>query len=177
MMTSRRSVLSAAGFSGLAVLDTASIAHSESKAGLDQTAADLATRSLEANSALVRGDIAAYRKLITLSDDFTLMAPFGGTPTRGVDVTEERWVSIGRFFRNGTLTQEVVETYSTADMVVLVLIEDGTGEVGGLPDQVWRLRVTLVFRRFGADWQLAHRHADPLVKDFPISQAAAIARR
>lgn len=177
MMTSRRSMLFAAGSSGLAALGVAGVAPSEAKVGLDQTAADLAARSLEANSALVRGDTVAYRELITLTDDFTLMSPFGGTPTRGVDVTEERWASIGRFFRNGTLKQEIVETYSSEDMVVLVLIEDGTGEVAGLPDQVWRLRVTIVFRRVGDDWQLAHRHADPLVEDLPISQAAEIARR
>jgi len=177
MMTSRRSMLFAAGSAGLAALGVAGVAQSEAKVGLDQAAADLAARSLKANSALVRGDIAAYRKLITLTDDFTLMSPFGGTPTRGVDVTEERWASIGRFFQNGTLKQEIVDTYSSDDMVVLVLIEDGTGEVAGLPDQVWRLRVTIVFRRVGDDWLLAHRHADPLVRDLPISQAAEIARR
>lgn len=177
MMTSRRSILFVAGSAGLAALGAAGIVQSQDKVVLDQTAAGLAARSLKANSALVRGDIAAYRELITLTDDFTLMAPFGGTPTRGADVTEERWASIGRFFRNGRLRQEIVDTYSTADMVVLVLIEDGTGEVGGLPDQVWRLRVTLVFRRVGDEWQLAHRHADPLVKDLPIRQAAEIARR
>lgn len=170
-------MLLAAGSAGLAALGGAGVAKSEGKVGLDQTAADLASRSLEANSALVRGDITAYRALITLTEDFTLMAPFGGEPTRGVDITEERWASIGRFFRNGTLRQEIVDTYSTDDMIVLVLIEDGTGEVAGLPDQVWRLRVTIVFRRVGDDWQLAHRHADPLVKDLPISQTAAIARR
>jgi len=170
-------MLLAAGSAGLTALGAASVARSEKKGAHDQVVADLATRSLNANSALVRGDVAAYRKLITLTGDFTLMSPFGGTPTRGVDITEERWASIGRFFRNGTLRQEIVDTYSTDDMIVLVLVEEGTGEVAGLPDQVWRLRVTLVFRRVGDDWQLAHRHADPLVKDLPISQAAEIARR
>ena len=177
MITSRRLMIFAAGSAGLVAISATGVAQSKAKVRLDQTAAALATRSLTANSALVRGDIAAYRKLITLTDDFTLMSPFGGEPTRSIDVTEERWASIGRFFRNGTLRQEVINTYSTADMVVLVLVEDGTGEVGGLPDQVWRLRVTLVFRRVGDDWQLAHRHADPLVKDIPINQAAEIARR
>ena len=177
MMTSRRSMVLAATSAGLATLGAAGVAKSVEKMGLGQTVATLATRSLNANSALMRGDIAAYRKLMTFTDDFMLMSPFGGEPTRAIDITEERWASIGRFFRNGTLRQEVVGTYSTADMVVLVLIEDGTGEVAGLPDQVWRLRVTLVFRRVGDDWKLAHRHADPLVKDLPISQAAEIARR
>ncbi|WP_221885682.1 hypothetical protein [Variovorax sp. MHTC-1] len=39
------------------------------------------------------------------------------------------------------------------------------------------LRVTLVYRRDGAgEWELAHRHADPLVHGIDLGQAAAIAR-
>ena len=30
---------------------------------------------------------------------------------------------MGRFFRNGTLRQEIVQTYGTSDMVVLAVIE------------------------------------------------------
>jgi ketosteroid isomerase-like protein len=38
------------------------------------------------------------------------------------------------------------------------------GEVGGLPDQDWSLRVTQIYRRDGSEWRLVYRHADPLVK-------------
>jgi hypothetical protein len=34
---------------------------------------------------------------------------------------------------------------------------------GGLPEQDWSLRVSWVFGRTEAAWELAHRHADPLV--------------
>jgi 3'-phosphoadenosine 5'-phosphosulfate sulfotransferase len=39
---------------------------------------ELIQRSAESNAALMRGDIDGYRALITLTDDFTLMSPFGG---------------------------------------------------------------------------------------------------
>lgn len=91
-------------------------------------------------------------------------------------LTAERWEEIGRFFKNGTLEVEVVQAYGSADLVVLALIERAQVEVGGLPAQRWALRVTLVYRREGADWRLAHRHADPLVAGISLEQAAALAR-
>lgn len=138
--------------------------------------ADLIWRSEQANAALMRGDIDAYRSLVTLSDDFTLMSPFGGAPTHGTDMTEARWQSMGRFFRNGTLRQDVIRAYRSPDMIVLALIERAQVEVGGLPPQDWALRVTLVYRREGNEWRLAHRHADPLVAGVGLEEAAALGR-
>ncbi len=141
-----------------------------------EAVAELIRRSAEANAALMRGDIQSYRALIPHADDYTLMSPFGGTPTRGSDMTEERWEASGRFFRNGTFEQEVVQSYHSADMVVLAIIERCHVEAGGLPAQEWLLRVTLVYRREGSEWRLAHRRADPLVKGVSLEQAAALAR-
>src|SRR5262245_355725 len=45
--------------------------------------ADLVRRTDQAATALIRGDINAYLELIRHSDDYTLMQPFGGSPTRG----------------------------------------------------------------------------------------------
>ena len=143
---------------------------------VDETVAELIRRSAEANTALMRGDTDRYRALNPHADDFTLMSPFGGTPTRGSDLTDERWEAIGRFFRNGTFEQEVVQSYGSADMVVLVIIERCHVAVGGLPAQEWPLRVTLVYCREGSDWRLAHRHADPLGNGVSLEQAAALAR-
>lgn len=147
---------------------------------IDMEVADLIERSLESNAALMRGDIQRYLATVALTDDFTLMSPFGGAPTHGAEYTPERMAAMGRFFRNGTLEQEVVQSYGSADMVVLAIIERARVEVGGLPAQDWSLRVTLVYRRdgrrTGGDWRLAHRHADPLVTGITLDQAAALAR-
>jgi ketosteroid isomerase-like protein len=138
--------------------------------------ADLIRRTAEANSALMRGDVSRYLTLITHADDYTLMAPFGGAPTRGFDVSIERLAELARFFKSGTSKLELVHSYASGDMVVLVMIEWQRGEVGGLPDQDWSLRVTQVYRREGSEWRLVHRHADPLVRGISLEQAAAIAR-
>lgn len=175
MPTTRRTLLSAAGAASLASL-AADAAGAREASAVEQTVAELVRRSEDANAALLRGDIDAYRALITITDDFTLMSPFGGKPSHGSSITDETWKAIGRFFRNGTLKQELVQAYGSADMVVLAVIEHGHGEVGGLPAQDWPLRVTLVYRRDGAEWKLAHRHADPLVAQISLEKSAALAR-
>jgi ketosteroid isomerase-like protein len=178
MSASRRSLLAAAG-AGLASFGGAGeMSGSAPAAGsiADHEVAELMRRSAESNAALVRGDVNRYRASIALTDDFTLMSPFGGAPTHGSEVTPESWEAMGRFFRNGTFHQEPIQSYAVADMVVLTVIERARVEVGGLPAQEWSLRVTLVYRREGRQWRLAHRHADPLVKGISLEHAAALAR-
>ncbi len=168
MPASRRSVLAAAG-AALASFDAAAT-------GANETIQELIKLSEASNATLMRGDIEKYQTLISFTDDFTLMAPFGGKPTRRADITDETMKAMGRFFKNGALTQEVIAAYGSSDMVVLALIERAHVEVGGLPPQPWALRVTLVYRREGTGWRLAHRHADPLVTGISLEQAAALAK-
>ncbi|GJD53906.1 hypothetical protein OPKNFCMD_6685 [Methylobacterium crusticola] len=179
-MTIARRAAAIAASLGLATLGTSAVTSHVSVAGADRAAedvvAELVGRSEQAHAALMRGDVGRYRSLITYTDDFTLMSPFGGKPTRGWDLTPERLEAMKRFFRNGAFEQEVVQTYGSADLVVLALIERQRVEVGGLPAQDWPLRVTLVYRRDGSHWRLAHRHADPLVARVSLEQAAALAR-
>ena len=141
---------------------------------LSEDIADLIRRSAEANTALIRGDIDGYLALIGHAKDYTLMAPFGGAPTRGFDMSSR--AAMAQFFKSGTFDQEVVAAYGTGDLVVLVTIERVRAEVGGLPEQDWSLRVTQVFRREAIEWRLVHRHADPLANGISLEQAAALAR-
>jgi ketosteroid isomerase-like protein len=139
--------------------------------------ATLIQRTAEAAKAYIRGDMRTYFTLIKHAEDYTLMSPFGGEPTRGFDdPSPERLEALERYFQNGEAELDVVQTYTSGDLVVLVVIERQHGEVGGLPDQDWSLRVTLVFRRDGSEWRQVHRHADPLVHGISFEQLAALAR-
>lgn len=177
MTISRRSVLAAAG--GLAALEMTGAprlaAAVPKDLATDANVARLAKRSEDANAALMRGDADRFYALIGLADDFTLMSPFGGTPTHPTDTIESR-KELGRFFKNGTFEMELVSAWATAEMVVLAVIERSNVEVGALPAQDWALRVTLVYRRDGSEWCLAHRHADPLAHGISVAQSAALAR-
>ena len=53
----------------------------------DKELAELIGRTAEAASALIRGDIRTYLTLVPHADDYTLMDPFGGEPTRGFDAS------------------------------------------------------------------------------------------
>jgi ketosteroid isomerase-like protein len=140
------SLLAALGIA-LGIFDPAS--GGASVAAAEEDVANLTRRSAEANSALIRGDIDGYLALIEHAKDYTLMAPFGGATTRGFDTSSEHQAAMARFFKSGTFDQEVVATYDSGGLVVLVTIERVRAEVGGLPEQDWSLRVTQVFRRDG----------------------------
>ena len=137
----------------------------------------LVSRAAEGASALIRGDARSYFTLVRHADDFTLMSPFGGRPSRGFDDSDEALEALAQFFRGGEATLEVVESYASGDLAVLVLVEHQQGEVGDLAEQDLSLRVTLVFRRSAdSEWQLVHRHADPLVHGVGLEQLAKLLR-
>ena len=144
---------------------------------IDEELAELIGRTAEAASALIRGDVRTYLTLIPHAEDYTLMDPFGGEPTRGFDASSESLEALERFFEGGEAELEVVQSYTSGDLVVLVVIERQHGQVGGLPEQDLSLRVSWVFRREGSEWRQVHRHADPLVHGISLEQLAALARR
>jgi ketosteroid isomerase-like protein len=129
----------------------------------------------QANAALMRGDSGTWATLAPLTEDFVLMSPFGGEPSRFKDYPPDRIERMGKFFRNGRFNQEVVQAYASGDMAVLVTVERANVEVGDLPAQDWALRVTSVFKRDAAGWKLAHRHASPLVHAISLPEAASLA--
>ena len=111
----------------------------------DQELAKLVRMVTEAAEALIRGDIDGYLARIKHADDYTLMSPYGGDPTRGFDDSNETRARLAQFFRGGDATVEVVATHASGDLAVLAVIERQRGTVGDLPEQDWSLRVTWVF--------------------------------
>jgi ketosteroid isomerase-like protein len=161
----------------LAALPLAAHAAADEIAAIgDEDLAKLLRRAEAASSAFMRGDMDTYLKLIKHAPDFTLMQPFGGPFTRGFDNSPEHIQGLADYFQDGETKMELVQSYASGDMAVLAVIEWQHGRVGGLPDQEWPLRVTLVFRRDGADWLLLHRHADALVHKITLEQLSALAR-
>jgi ketosteroid isomerase-like protein len=135
---------------------------------------ELVARVREATSAFIGGDMQRYFELVDHADDFTLMGPFGGETRR--ESEREQIAELEAFFKGGEATLEVVQTYASGDLAVLVVVEHQHGEVGDRPPQDWSLRVTLVFRREGSRWRLVHRHADALVHPITFDQLAQLAR-
>jgi hypothetical protein len=90
--------------------------------------------------------------------------------------TEERIAENEAFFKSGEATLEVIETYASGNLAVLVAVERQHGEIGELPPQDWSLRATIVFRREGSAWRLVHRHADALVHPITFEQLSKLAR-
>ena len=141
----------------------------------DQELAELVQRVADSASAFISGDMTTYAELVPHSDDFTLMAPFGGETRRGFDGSPGAREEMSRYFQEGECELEVEASYTSGDLVVLVVVERQHGVVGGVGDQDWSLRVTMVWRRTERGWEQVHRHADPLVHPIDLEQVSALA--
>jgi ketosteroid isomerase-like protein len=138
---------------------------------------ELVERVREAAGALMQGDVRRYFALVNEAPDYTLMPPTGGPTRHGPDTSAASIEALEEFFAGGGKADlELERSYASGDLVVLVGVERQHGTVGGLPDQDWSLRVTLVFRREGSDWRMVHRHADALVHAISMEKLSVLAR-
>jgi ketosteroid isomerase-like protein len=142
----------------------------------DEDLRDFMRRAEEAADAYARGDTESYLALVRFARGFTLLPPFGGPATESENRAETVRGAAG-FVAGGAATLEHVRAHAWGDTVVLAMIERQHGQVGGLPDQDLSLRVTQVYRRDGSEWELVHRHADPLVRPVELDELAALLRR
>jgi ketosteroid isomerase-like protein len=143
----------------------------------EQDLGELVERVREATGALMQGDVRRYVALVNHAPDFTLMPPTGGPVRQGFDSSPASIEALEETFPGGGDGDlELVQQVASGDLAILVGVERQHGPVGGLPDQDWPLRVTLVFLREGADWRLLHRHADALVHPISMEQLSVLAR-
>lgn len=138
---------------------------------------ELVQRVRAATVALMQGEVRRYFALVNEAPDYTLMPPTGGPTRHGPDSSPSSVEALEEFFAgDGDADLELEQSYASGDLAVLVGVERQRGTVGGLPDQDWSLRVTLVFRREDSDWRLVHRHADALVHPISMEQLSVLAR-
>ncbi len=140
----------------------------------DEELAELVRRTEQATAAYIRGDMDDYVELTPHARGFTLMKPTGGPAHRYDDRADDIIKAQAGYFNGGDARLESVEAHAWGDTVVIAMVERQHGEVGGLPDQDWSLRVTHVYRHDGSDWLLMHRHADPLVRLIDLEQMSAL---
>jgi ketosteroid isomerase-like protein len=143
----------------------------------DDDLRELVERVREATAALMEGNVCNYLALVNHAPDYSLMPPTGGPTRHGFDSSPAGVALMEKTFAGGGVGDfELEAQYRSGDLAVLVGVERQNGSVGGLPDQEWPLRVTLVFRRDDSDWQLVHRHADALVHPISMQHLSLLAR-
>jgi hypothetical protein len=96
---------------------------------------------------------------------FTIFGPFGGPSPPGWSEEIARvQAATARQFQGGTTDIELVQSYASDDLIVLVTIERDRVRFAGQDGfRRWDLRVTQVCQRAGETWKVVHRHADPLL--------------
>jgi ketosteroid isomerase-like protein len=115
--------------------------------------------------ALLQGDAGPVKTLWSQRDDITVANPFG-PPRRGpIDVGAAiDGAAVG--YSGGSRWFEEVSRYATADLGYVVQLEHVDALVRGRETATaFVLRVTMVFRREGAEWKVAHRHADTVTTE------------
>jgi ketosteroid isomerase-like protein len=93
------------------------------------------------------------------SEDVTLFGAWGPIEKGCRKLTETfRWVASR--FKGGQLVPENTVAFASGDLAYTVGSERGEVVVDGGAPQTMVIRVTHVYRRFGGEWRLVHRHAD-----------------
>jgi len=122
----------------------------------------------------VQGDPRPATALFSQRDDVTLANPLG--PARiGRAEVEKAIGEAAAHLKSGSLSIDEVTRYATADLGYAVQTERSTVQVVGREEPVViTLRVTMIFRREGDTWRVAHRHADPITGARTIDTAIEV---
>ena len=120
-------------------------------------------------TAFLKGDGRPVLELFSCRDDVTLANPLG-PPRLGRADVEVAVEAAAANFEDGSVRFEDLSRYATADLGYVVYLEHADVQLAGRHERVpSTLRVTMIFRREGDTWKVAHRHADPITTARPIS--------
>lgn len=123
---------------------------------------------LEADTAFHNGDSSARSALWSQKDPVTLF---------GAVLTKSGWAEIepafewlaSRFSNCESFDYEVIAADASGDLGYIVGLEHTNASVAGAEPEAYSLRVTTIFRRENGEWQVVHRHGDP-IPDSPSTQ-------
>lgn len=120
----------------------------------------------------LNGDPGPVNAVFSRHDDVTLCNPVG-PPCRGREDVERAAAEPSSHFTGGKVSGfDEVSRFVTPDLGYVVRIERGQTHLDGSPEPVpYSLRVTMIFRREGEAWKIAHRHADPITAPRPLASA------
>ena len=124
----------------------------------------------QALDAFLKGDPEPVMEFWSRRDDVTLANPVG-PPRLGPAEVDKAIEEAAANFRDGSVRRfEEVSRYSTPDLGYVVQLERTEARLAGSDSLTpFALRATLIFRREGDTWKVAHRHADPITTARPIS--------
>lgn len=110
-------------------------------------------------AAMGSGDPQPYIDCWAESDDTTLFGAWGPIEKGYQRLTETfRWV--GGRFKGGPLVPDNTVVFISGDLAYTAGFERGEFNIDGGAKQPMTIRVTHIYRRFGDEWKLVHRHAD-----------------
>ena len=119
--------------------------------------------------AFLKGDARPVSEHFSRRNDVTLANPLG-PPRVGWAEVEKAIQAAAANFEDGWAEFDDLSRYSTPELGYVVYLERAQVRLIGSEKMVpSTLRVTMIFRREGDAWKVAHRHADPITAMQPVS--------
>ena len=117
----------------------------------------------------LNGDPGPASAVFSRRDDVTLCNPVG-PPCRGPENVDRAAAEPSSHFSDGVVSGfDEISRFVTDELGYVVRIERGQTHIdGSAAPMPYALRVTMIFRREGDTWNVAHRHADPITASRPL---------
>ena len=117
----------------------------------------------------VNGNPRPVHAVFSRRDDVTLCNPVG-PPCRGPENVDRAAAEPSSHFSDGQVSGiDEISRFVTDELGYVVRVERGESHIDGSSAPIaYALRATMIFRREGDTWKVAHRHADPITTPRPL---------